>query len=408
MNRIRVRRRALAAAAVTALLLATAGCGEDGFSGLYNTPLPGGADLGAHPYRVTAEFSDVLDLVPQSHVKTNDVPIGRVDRVELAPNTKHAIVSMTLNGDIPLPANASAELRQSSLLGEKFVELRAPADEQAQGTLGEGAVIPLARTGRNAEVEEVLGALSLLLNGGGVEQLRTIVQELNAALSGNEAEIRALLSHVDTIATELDGQKGEIIRAIDGLNRLSSTLVQQTDNLTTALDDLAPGLRVVTEQRDQLVGMLQALDRLSGVAVKTVNQSRDQLVANLRALEPTLRKLAEAGQNLPIAMKILPTYPLPSVAGAVFKGDYANVRARLDFNLDSIYRNLANSSQPPFQTPQSTVPGDGDSAEPGQGQDGDTSGPAELPALPLPPASTGERNGSGMPGGLLGSLLGGS
>ncbi|SFB38185.1 phospholipid/cholesterol/gamma-HCH transport system substrate-binding protein [Amycolatopsis marina] len=406
MNRIRWT----ATATVSVLLLATAGCGEGGFSGLYNTPLPGGADLGAHPYRITAQFTDVLDLVPQSHVKVNDVPIGRVDRVELAPDTKYAIVTMTLNGDVPLPANADAELRQSSLLGEKFVELRSASGDQAQGRLDEGAVIPLARTSRNAEVEEVLGALSLLLNGGGVEQLRTIVHELNAALSGNEAEIRALLSHVDEIATELDGQKGEIIRAIDGLNRLSSTLVEQTGNLTVALDDLAPGLQVVTEQRDQLVGMLQALDRLSGVAVDTVNQSREQLVANLKALEPTLRKLAEAGQNLPTALKILPTYPLPHVAGAVFKGDYANVRARLDLNLDSIFRNLTDSSQPALPIPGLGAAGDsGTDAQDQQDQNG-TSAPAESPepALPLPlSAPTGAQNGSGVLGGLLGTLLGG-
>lgn len=407
-----------ATAAVAVMVFAIGGCGAAGFSGLYNTPLPGGADVGDHPYQITAEFADVLDLVPQAAVKANDVPIGRVDRIELAPDTKFAIVTMTLNGDIALPANADAELRQSSLLGEKFVEIHPSPDEQAKGRLGEGAVIPLSKTSRNAEIEEVLGALSLLLNGGGVEQLETIVHELNSVLSGNEAEIRALLSHVDTIATELDSHKGEIVRAIDGLDRLSSTLVEQTGNLTLALDDLAPGLRVVTEQRDQLVSMLQALDELSDVAVETVNQSRDQLVANLRALEPTLRKLAEAGQNLPIAMKILPTYPLPSVAGAVVEGDYANVRARLDLNLDSIFRNLTSSSQPPVQLPDNAAPevnspggtDDRDVPDPAPA-DGTPSEPTEAstpPALPLPlSAPTGETPGSGRPDGLLGSLLGG-
>ncbi|WP_020671701.1 MCE family protein [Amycolatopsis nigrescens] len=390
--------------AVLASLLLLAGCGAGGFSGLYNTPLPGGADLGPHPYRITAQFADVLDLVPQASVKVNDVPVGRVELIALAEDTRSAIVTLAVNGDVPLPANADAELRQSSLLGEKFVELRAPARD-ATGRLGEGAVIPLARTNRNPEVEEVLGALSLLLNGGGVEQLQNIVHELNNALSGNEAEIKALLSHVDEMATTLDGQKGEIIKAIDGLNRLSSTLVGQTGNLTNALDNLAPGLKVVTDQRDQLVGMLQSLDTLSGVAVDVVNRSKADLVADLKALSPTLHKLAEAGQNLPTALKILPTYPLPDAAGDVVRGDFANVRARLDLNFDSILQNITNGAQPPVG-----LPGSQGTGTPGAipFNNGNPPPPLPLPSLP-PPASPAPQQ-SGQQGGvlgLLGSLLGG-
>ncbi|MTD53537.1 MCE family protein [Amycolatopsis pithecellobii] len=371
------------------LMLLLGGCGTGGFSGLYSTPLPGGADLGDHPYRVTAQFSDVLDLVPQAGVKVNDVAVGRVDRIELAPDTRSALVTMRVNGDVRLPANAYADLRQSSLLGEKFVELREPV-EGAAGTLTDGATIPLSHTNRNPEVEEVLGALSLLLNGGGVGRLADITRELNSALTGNEAEIRALLSRVDQLATELDSQKGEIIRAIDGLNRLSSTLIGQTANLADALGNLAPGLRVVNEQRDQLVGMLQSLDTLSGVAVDTVHKSRDQLIDNLKALTPTLAKLAEAGNNLPVALKILPTYPLPDVAGDVVKGDYANVRARLDLDLSEIYQNVTNAGRVQVSTPAGSI------------QLG------SAPPLPLPlqaPAPT--SSGVGVLGNLLGSLLGG-
>jgi phospholipid/cholesterol/gamma-HCH transport system substrate-binding protein len=377
--------------ALIAVALLLAGCGTGGFSGLYNTPLPGGAALGDHPYRITAQFADVLDLVPQASVKVNDVAIGRVDRIDLAPDTRSAIVAMTVNGDVKLPANAYADLRQSSLLGEKFIELRDPTGQQATGTLTDGAVIPLIRTNRNAEVEEVLGALSLLLNGGGVNQLQDITRELNKTLTGNEAEIRSLLSRVDQLATELDGQKGEIIRAIDGLNRLSSTLVGQTANLSNALDNLAPGLQVVTQQRDQLVGMLQSLDTLSGVAVDTVNKSKNQLIDNLRTLSPTLSKLAEAGQNLPTALKILPTYPLPDVAGDVVKGDYANVRARLDFDLDSILQSIENAGKLPVPAPPSAATA--------------MAPPLPLPSLAGPPA--GAPQSPDVLGGLLGGRLGG-
>ncbi|WP_328607805.1 MCE family protein [Amycolatopsis sp. NBC_00345] len=382
-------------AGVLAGVLVLAGCSDGGFSGLYSTPLPGGPDLGDHPYHVTALFTDVLDLVPQSSVKVNDVAVGRVDRITLTPDTKAALVAMTVNGDISLPANAHAELRQSSLLGEKFVELSEPSAEKPAGHLADGAQIPLGRTNRNPEIEEVLGALSLLLNGGGVDQIQNISHELNDALAGNEPQMRALLSRVDDLATQLDGHKAEILRAIDGLGKLSHTLTGQTQNLTTALDNLAPGLKILADQRDQLVGMLNALNKLSGVAVDTVNRSRDQLVANLKALEPTLQKLGEAGKNLPTALQILLTYPFPDYAGNTIKGDYANVDATIDLDLDKLVQNFTNSSQPPIQLPSL-----------GLGT-GTGTGPDSSSPLPLPTTAPTGKNQGGVLGGLLGTLLGG-
>ena len=326
--------------------LLVAGCGTGGYRGLYDTPLPGGADLGGHPYRVTAEFDDVLDLVPQAGVKLNDVAVGRVEAISLAPDNSVALVELAVHGDVELPANARAELRQSSLLGEKFVELSAPTDQAPQGRLGDGAVIPVAATRRNPEVEEVLAALSLLLNGGGVAHLNDIVREVNQTLSGNEPQIRSLLSRLDTVIGDLDEQKGTIVRAIDGVARLSAELVGQTDHIATALEDLAPGIDALNHQRDQLVAMLRALDELSGVAVDTVHRSREDLVADLRALAPILGKLAEAGSDLPRSLQFFLSYPFPDYAMESLKGDYFNTDVRIEMDLTGILGNLSRSSQP--------------------------------------------------------------
>ena len=98
------------AAVVTAAVTATclAGCSSGGFNGIYSIPLPGGANLGPHPYRVTAEFSNVVDLVPQSSVKVNDVSVGRVTSIYLPPHSWTARVTMLINGSVHLPANAIA------------------------------------------------------------------------------------------------------------------------------------------------------------------------------------------------------------------------------------------------------------------------------------------------------------
>ncbi len=312
--------------ALCAAVLALAGCTSSGTSGIYDLPLPGGADLGDHPYRVTVEFADVLDLVPQAAVKVNDVVVGRVESIELGGADRWTPqVVVAINGDVRLPSDATASLRQSSLLGEKFVELAAPVGSTNSEKLADGAVITADRTNRHTEVEEVFGALSLLLNGGGIGQLRTINQELSKALTGNEPEIKAFLSNVDELVTNLDAHRDDITGALDGLNQLSATLAARNDQIRGALTELTPGLRALTEQRSALVTMLQSLDTLSDVAVDTINRSRDDMVADLKALAPVLNRLADAGQNLPRALEILPTFPFTDSVLDAAKGDYINV-----------------------------------------------------------------------------------
>ncbi|ACU36106.1 MCE family protein [Actinosynnema mirum] len=317
--------------ALVAVLVLLAGC--SGMPSAYDLPLPGGADVGDRPYRVTVEFDDVLDLVPQAAVKVADVPVGRVEEIGLSEDGSVALVRLLVNGDARLPADARGLLRQSSLLGEKYVEL-APGDGGAGdggagGELVDGAVVPVARTNRNPEVEEVLGALSMLLNGGGIGQVQDISRELGAAFDGNTGQARSLLSTVDEFVRRLDERRADITRAVDGLARLSEVLAAQKPGIAEVLDGVEPGLRVLEEQRGQLVGLLGALDRLSGVAVDTVERSREDLVADLEALEPVLRELAEAGQDLPRSLELLLTFPFTDAVLDGVKGDYLNTYLEL-------------------------------------------------------------------------------
>ena len=385
--------RKLLLATLAAATMAVSGCSS--FTGIYDIPMPGGADVGDHPFTVKARFKDVLDLVPQSGVKVNEVPVGRVESIQLAPDGWTAEVTMLVNGNVDLPANALAMVRQSSLLGEKYIELSPPPSDEAQGQLDDGALIPIERTNRNTDIEEVLGALSMLLNGGGVEQLQNIAQELNDALEGREPDLRATLTNVDTLVSTLDESKDDITKAIDGVNKLSATLSKEKDRLATAIDSLGPGLEVLNQQRSQLVTMLQSLQTLSDVAVETVNASQEDIVADLKALTPALKKLGEAGADLPKSLELLFTLPFSDEAVNGVQGDYFNLYAKIDLNLQTILDNLSRSRRNPLQD----IPIVGGLIE---GQEGG----ADTPLLPIPGTEQ-PADGSGGLGGLLGGLLGG-
>jgi len=317
--------------------LVLSGCS---FHGAYDLPLPGKVVGSGDGYKVSADFSDVVSVVPRTLVMANDVPVGQVDSVERV--GWHARVVMTIRKDIVLPANATADVRQTSLLGEKYIQLAAPsgATVASAGRLRDGAVIPLSRTTRNPEVEEILGALSLMLSGGGVGQLKTITSELNKMMDGRQADLRDVLSKVDALVGSLDTQKTDIVNAMASIDRLTATLTKEKKGIGAAIDSFGPALEVLDQQHSALMTMLRSLDRLGTVGGRVIRESKDNVVAALRHLAPILRRLANAGNSLPRGLMMLASYPFPKQAATLAKGDYSNALFYMEFDLNKILKGL--------------------------------------------------------------------
>jgi len=323
---------------IAALLCAVtlvAGCG---FRGVADVPLPGGADLGSHPYTIKIEFTNVLDLAPQSLVKLNNVTVGRIDTIQL--EGWHALVTCRVRGDVKLPDNATARIEQTTLLGEKFIQLAGPLNETPRGRLGNGDLIPLNATGQSAEVEQVLSAISMLLNGGGIEQLATINQELNTALGGREDKIRRVLKDVNTFVGGLDKQKSQIVRAINSVDKLAGRLKKNRRTIDDTLRQVTPAVKVLASQRRNLTKLLTSLDRLSSVSTRVIHRSKRDTLANLKRLQPILSSLARTGDDLPRGLQMATTFPFPPSVDKGMKGDYLNLYGTVDLNVNDILHNF--------------------------------------------------------------------
>jgi phospholipid/cholesterol/gamma-HCH transport system substrate-binding protein len=202
------------ALAIVGLAVLT-GCG---WRGLNSLPLPGTAGGGPGSYTVQVQLPDVTTLQQNSRVRVNDVTVGNVIKIER--QSWHALVTLQLSGDVELPANATAKLGQSSLLGSVHVELAPPTGTAPHGKLHQGSLIPLSSAGMYPTTEQTLSAASLLLNGGGIGQIQEITQTLSTAFAGREQDLRGLINQLDKFVTYLNDQSGEIIAASDKLNNL--------------------------------------------------------------------------------------------------------------------------------------------------------------------------------------------
>ncbi|MEO6473072.1 MAG: MCE family protein [Aeromicrobium sp.] len=318
---------------VLVLALLMSGCS---FNGVYDLPLPGNKVSKDNGFEVSADFADALNVVPRSSVMVGDVPVGQV--VSVSRVGWHARVKLLIRKDVKLPDNAEAQIRQTSLLGEKFIALSPPTGQTSESTgrLGPHDVIPMVNTGRNPEVEEVLGALSFLLSGGGIGQLQTITHELNAMMEGRTGKIHDVLEQLNTLVRTLNSQRGDIVQAMDSINGLSKTLVAEKGTIGAALDAAGPAITVLRDQHTQLVKTLSELDKLGKVGTRVVNETKDDLVAELRHLEPLLRNLSDTGPSLVTGLVAAASYPFPIEAAEAIHGDFANVVFKMQIKLTPI------------------------------------------------------------------------
>jgi phospholipid/cholesterol/gamma-HCH transport system substrate-binding protein len=319
--------------ATTVLMLALSGCGQ--WRGLNSVPLPGTEGGQDGSYRVFIQMPDVTAIEQNSRVRVADVTVGNVS--EIRRQGWHALVTVSLDPDVELPANAVAMVGQTSLLGSQHIELAPPLGEQAQGRLGDGDTIPLDRAGQYPTTEQTLAVVSTVFNGSGLGQIQAITGEVNAALTGRESEVRTLLDDLDTFSDRLLRQKNDIISAMEGLNRLSENVNRHTEVLDGALREIPRALEVLNKQRQNLLASVQVVGDFAAVSNEVLTASRNDIIANLRSLQPALRGLADAGGDLTRSFGIYSTWPWPeSSLDKWVRGDYANLSAIIDLTLGRI------------------------------------------------------------------------
>ncbi len=320
--------------AVIAVVMAIAlsGCG---WRGLNSVALPGTAGGGPGSFVIQAQLPDVGNMEQNSRVRVADLTVGNVIKIER--QGWHALVTMRLAGDVNLPANATATVGQTSLLGSLHVELAPPTQVPPHGKLHDGSRIPLSAGSAYPTTEQTLAAVSMLLNGGGLGQLQDITTAFATAFAGRTDDLRSLLTQLDQFIAHANAQSGDIIAASESLNKLAGQFAEQKPVVDRALQTIPAALAVLAEQRDHLADALDQLGKFSALAADSVRQTKGALVKELTDLGPVLKSLGNAGPALTRSLSILATYPWNKELITNFvRGDYANLTAIFDLTLSRI------------------------------------------------------------------------
>ena len=348
MNAARHYHKPVALVCGIALCATVSGCQ---WTGLNSLPLPGTEGHGPGSYQVTIEMPDVTTITTNAPVLVHDVEVGSITAVTT--ENWHAKVTVTLARDAVLPADTTAKIGQTSLLGTTHIELAPPADPH--GTLVDGSTIPLEHADEYPTTEQTLAALSMVLNGGGLGNLQTIVGEAHNAIAGHEDSFGTVLDQMNALLGRLDAQREALVTTLDGLDRFADQPTRDNDTIGRALDAIGPAVDVLAQQRGNLTTALAALTRFGDAGTALVDRIHGDLKQNLTGLVPLLEKISEAGDDLVNNIHQLATFPFPpsSIQNGV-RGDYMNLWAEADLTLSRLQKGLLFGT--PLAGPNPTAP----------------------------------------------------
>lgn len=318
--------RATALLVLAAVLIAPlAGCG-------------GGSD---ESYHLTAYFERTIGLYESGDVQVMGMPVGHVDDIEIDGTVVR--VEMTIDSDVPLPADVQATVGQTQLIGERSIVLFPPwdAEQEAAGKakIADGAVIPRERTVTPVEPDEGLAAFDELARSLDGEVVNQFVTDSAEVLEGRGDKLGGAIDNAAGLTTALAEVDEQLLAAADDLHVLAGSLRDRDEQLGRLVDSFSEATEVLASERDGIRGLLSSLVELTEQGKGILDAYGDQLpgdIATATALASIFERNTESIDQLlstfaPLAQAIAAAYQ-PSIDGIYLRASAnATVMGLLDF-----------------------------------------------------------------------------
>jgi len=297
-----------------------------GATALTSCTLPGRVE---GPVELTATFTDVGDLVSGHSVQVADVRVGSITGIELTDGFE-AKVTMRIKDGLELPDDSIAVLRTTSLLGEKFVELRPPGEEDEAESdpdcdgevLVDGCTVPSTR--QAPELEFVAEEAVQVLSGVVSNDLATMIETGAVGFGGRAVELASLIDSISVVSSTLADQTGNILTIIDGLDRATTTLASGADRVDALLVNLARTTEVLADNRELTLQTLEDLTRLARDQNEIVFRPfRDDIDRQIHQLDAILAIVAGQREEVGVLVDWLAQFAVKTPLGV--PEDFAQV-----------------------------------------------------------------------------------
>ena len=255
-------------------------------------------------HHYSALVADASELVRNNSVRVRDVQVGKVTSIGV--DGLHAKVGFTVAKDVRLPALTNAVLRQTSMLGEMFVDL----EPQGDGQLRDGATIPLSRTRRAAQLEQVVRLGGELVNQVTADNFNRMITTFDEAWGGHPERLQKLFDAMAGASGALDANKEALGTTIDKVEQMAAALAPHTGELAASVNNFAAGLRALDAHRDQLAGFITGLNHLSDSSANLLVKHEAKLSASGRQAKDVLDQIVAHLDEFEKGLYALPDFNL--------------------------------------------------------------------------------------------------
>jgi len=261
----------------------------------------GGCSFGGPPsITVSAVFSDVSDLVAGAPVQFADLPVGGVQSISLDGNQARVVFSVAKSADVP--ADATAELEQTTILGEHYIAL---VPGPAGGPLlANGAV--LSRTEVVPGIEQLVSSGTEVFGAVNAAELSEIIDNGAQGFGGQSAQLRQLLDDFGTVLSGYASQSAQIQSLVDEIDQFSASLAPDAQAGAQSIANLAQTTQILQQQSDRFVTLVQSLDDLAVQGRSILGTGLGQTEDQIDALGAVADQLAMHQQDLAELLQYLP------------------------------------------------------------------------------------------------------
>lgn len=261
-----------------------------------------------HPYKVKADFSNAVGLLPGSEVDYLGVTYGTVSAVERVEGGVR--VTMKVDSSKKIPANSSANIFRKSALGEQYIEFDPPPGYTNGGPYyAKDTVIPMSRTTVPLEFSELLKSASRLVSAIPPQAVDTLVHEAAIGVNGRTDSLRGLADAGDKLSQMLLQRTAVLDRLATNNTRLTRVFTEHSGSFSQSVSDLRNIAESLKNARGDTTILLQRGAQLLGTAADLVSKHKADLDCDLKTLE-LLTDITTTPQNLQGLQTVLSAAPV--------------------------------------------------------------------------------------------------
>ena len=271
------------------------------------------------PKTITAYFVTATGIYPSDEVRVSGVKVGTVRSID----AQGTVAKMTLDvdRDVPIPADAKAVIVASNLVAARYVQLT-PAYRTSGPVMADGASIPVERTAVPVEWDEVKTQLMRLAtdlgprSGVSDTSVGRFINSAANALEGNGDKLRETLAQLSGVGRILANGSGNIVDIIKNLQTFVTALRDSNTQIVQFNDRLATLTSVVNDSKSELDATLTELSTAVGEVQRFIAGTRNQTSEQVARLADVTQILV----NQQMALKNI-LHAAPNALGNFFN-DY--------------------------------------------------------------------------------------